>query len=483
MLLIPVLNPPPRARKKKGKKVATKKKSRRRGGSRYVGGGRVSSSGKRPISWTESAHAAGAVHSSGRKRGKIMSKPEALMARIKVPGHISQRMISFWLAEGSHNRKGSKAYKAALAKLKKMAAGQKTKRKKRAVSYMRKPKAKRSKGRVVKKGKRKGQRVGNRRSTKTSSGRYKRGLGPTTTITLKRGLAPTKAQIKYLKEGGFLSALQAPGGVVKLNRKKRRKRKNPRRRPAKKNARKKKARRRSKKKSSSRRRRKSRVKSNPKRKAKAKSNPKRRRRRKSSSRKRRRSTKRNPGRKLARRRRSRKGRVRRNPGIVATLRSSLMKITEGDLWVTSAHILAGATVTAGVCETAARQRWVPAVLKRGAGEVALCALSSGLVYGGARIAERYLPKGKLTKNLSMNMLVGGIVYTSVKAASVFLPRLASKLGLTTNRRSMASGQAGMADWLELQGMGGTGMGSAARAVRRFPSRTCAVTPASTAWVA
>lgn len=206
--------------------MATKSKSH--GKKRRAATSSRTRKGGRKLTWVEAARASGAVYPASwpdaKKRGRPMSPNDALIAKVPVVGFLNRAMIKGWhektgaLDTSSQRYKKTKAYKGAVAWLKKGAAVLKKERKQRGSIWLREPVFKTS-GRGKKK---KRVRVPDF-TVKDGKLRFKTGRGPHTSIRLYRGFGPTKRQVGRLVTGGFGGPLSAPGGTVKLNRSRRRK--------------------------------------------------------------------------------------------------------------------------------------------------------------------------------------------------------------------------------------------------------------------
>lgn len=351
-----------------------------------------------------------------------MSKNDALTAGIPVKFFVTPSMIKGW--KKSTGPRDKKAIKS----LRRKSKTQAKRRKARSVSWPRSKKYK--------------------RGPKKKAGRYRPGYGPVQTIKLYRGAGISKRQARRLKGSGHAGSARSRGGTaVKLN-PRRRKRRKARRKPT------------GVKRGAGGRFKKKRRKKARRRKAARRKNPgrKRRRRRRKATGTRRRTYRKNPGHKRRRRRRKKKGshlarrrkggvrrrrrRYRKNPnGLMRTL--GLNEIMNQNVWIFGGQAVLGMGATAWICDTLNRQRWVPMALKTRGGQVALCAVSTGLTFAGAKIVQGFLPKGRLTRNLPANMLTGGVIYTLINALYAFAPRLFNTLRLPRPAMPAAADMAGM----------------------------------------
>jgi hypothetical protein len=311
--------------------------------------------------------------------------------------------------------------------------------------------------------------------------RFRRGRGPKVSLPLYRGFGPTSTEVELLESGGFGGPTDAPGGRVKLNRgrrgrrKKVRRRKNPQRNSkghfvkTKRNPK-----RRKKKKATGRKRRRTRRKT----KTVAAYNPRRRKRRRRKKRKnpaRRRNskghfvkTKRNPKRRRYRRKkttakrnphkRRRRRRIRRNQGVQA----ALAPLQKKDLYIAAAHVLVGMSGTAVLSGMAMNalmpklaygQTWGMKI-----GRFAVRVATAGLLSAGIKaLGNVKMLKPVIGPRASFFCLVGGVAYSLADLLSdVFTTPLIPKIQAGRGR---APASAGMEDFLELSGMGGSGMGA------------------------
>jgi hypothetical protein len=507
MLLPFVMNPPgggsrrrkkvPRTKKKTSRAKSSrgkKKKTRKRTGrSKARPKGKwtrsFSSKGKpRPQGWFAAAARSGAVHKSGPKKGKVMTKKEAMTAKKPVVGFLTRDMIKWWFdpsVGGSTARPGSKRMKEALARIRTAEKKLKELRAKRSSPWRgwgtvrrRKSSGKYKKSGTTKAGRK--YKKGQRKPIKpdwwiTADGKlkFRRGRGPVTTIKLYRGFSPSKAQIKRLIEGGFAGPMSAAGGKVKLNRPRRRRRKKASSRRRRAPSRKKKSvRRNPRRRKAKKKKRSMSVYNNPRRKRRRKKavrrNPRRRRRRKKKTgmtkyRRRKKAVRRNP-----RRRRRRVRRYRRNPGLPAMFQN----LKDKKFWFTAAHVVVGMGATGFGSNLLLSQAFMPRIftsptiggafsrlLVNGA-VTSVQAMALGKVAGF--IGKRGGMAGQAFQNAQRNLFIGGLAYTLANFIAEIAPHFSTRylpsINAPTGRRGFAP-QTSVEGWGPDYRYGYGGMGS------------------------
>lgn len=436
--IVPVLNPPPEAEGgTRRKRVATRKKTRRRGGSKKRKNPRGGST------WAESAMQAGAYYGVGHPReGLVMSKPDALKAKIPVPRFLTPTMIRDWHSTVVPGvRKNSKAYKAAVAKLKKQSRALAAKRAKRPITPAKRDKKFRSKLKYQKAKAKKLKTKAPKRAKPFRSVGLLRGRGVTkkkagelieagfavkpTAAQRKKGLrmaANPKRRRKSAKKKAGTRRRRGPGGRFKANPKRKRKTTAKKRR-----------------KTTKKRKTTAKKRKNPRRKTKARKNPKRKVKRTAKGRFK--KMKANPKRKKAKARKGKKrkfamAKYKRNPGVMTALKAQWSKFTKPPIWITAFHALAGMGGTIAMDHYFNVAPWVPMALKRrGIPSLALTAGSGVLVSTGAFLLEGLAAKSKsstlkkATQNMGTNVLVGSLVTVVVKAAYELMPDQAAKVGV------------------------------------------------------